>query len=67
MRIKTHTNQLVNLTLKSKLGFNNTISGHVSAVGKSYLLLVDSDKKEHSFLKENIVSCKVIKPKTCVK
>jgi len=62
-RLSTYINKLVNLTIKSKLGFTCNISGHVSAIGKEYILLIDSDKVEHSFKRTHIEDIKLIKKK----
>jgi hypothetical protein len=48
------------MTIKSKLGLINTISGHISGAGKDHILLIDQDKKEFCFKKSNVVDVKCI-------
>jgi hypothetical protein len=53
-------NCLVNLTVKSKTGNVNTMSGYISTVGKEYILFLDQDGIEHPFRKSCIIEIKQI-------
>jgi hypothetical protein len=51
-RLTKYINKLVNITMTSKIGHDFTMSGHISAVGKEYFLILDQDKREHSYRKD---------------
>lgn len=53
-------NDLVNISIKDKTGNISTLSGHLVAVGKEHILLIDQDSKEHSFKRQHIEDIKQI-------
>lgn len=65
IRLTNYINHLVNIEIKQgKKGDTSTLSGHITAVGKDYILIVDQDCNEHSYRKEHIKNVKnITKPK----
>ena len=58
-RLKTLSNRLVNITITVK-GFNQSLSGYISTVGKEYILFIDQDKKERPIKRSSITTVKLI-------
>ena len=59
MNLKHYVNKLVNLTIKVN-GYTQSISGHISNVGKEYILFLDQDSKERPIQRKSIVKVTLI-------
>lgn len=59
-RVKNFENKLVNITIEQPNKNLSTISGWVTAVSKDYLILMDQDKRDHSFKRDKIKHIKRI-------
>jgi hypothetical protein len=46
--------------MKSRTNNSFQLSGHVSGIGKEHILIIDSDKIEHSFKRDKIIDIKLI-------
>ena len=62
-RFTTYINKLINVTVKTRLGFTFTMSGYVTAVGKEHILILDSDENEHSYKKSQVTEITCIRKK----
>ena len=59
-RLKSYINKLVNIMVNVK-GFPQSLSGHISTVGKEYILFLDQDKNERPIKKSSITKVIIIK------
>ena len=66
-RLKSYVNQLVNITIKVNGGHSQSISGHVTTVGKEYILFLDQDGKERPFKRAVVARVEIIKSSAKVK